>query len=239
MAWDYRNPGKPEKGDGRYNNKFPNTYQVLDCVREHYFDTFKGDLSFNGNNNQIYYGCVETRIKAYSHTSKKFANISGKKPVFTLFLEKSLLGDKDNYVEFQMQKDIFETEYDEIILEFLKKCIKDITTRDFNLVLSRDFIKFMHVPYDRTRRFREMYSDSNHCYYTTEEFIYFIHRLYDNQYFCMKWISPEIITRLNQNELDFLKWLDDMLLNPSLKDEFLEELQIDIGPQLNYVRIKK
>lgn len=240
MAWDYKNPGIPKRGDGRYQNKFPETYQILDCLREHYYDSFKSDLSFNGNKNQMHYGCPETYIYATEHTCKNFAGIQNKKSVFTLYTEKGTLNEKDNYVEFEMQKEIFETEYNKQVLEFMKKAITEITTRNFNLALTRDGkIKFIHVPFDRQRRGLEMYSDSDSCYYTKSEFIYFMNRLYDNQYFYMNYVGDTILSTLNETEKKWLKWNNEMPINSPYYHDWDEERKIEIGPKLEYVRIRK
>lgn len=239
MAWDYKNPLPPQCGDGRYNNKFPNTYEVLDCLREHYFDLFKGDLAFNGQKDLNYYGLPENHISAYRHDCKNFASIKDNKPVFTLWLEKGKLNNPNSYVEFCMDFRIFLSEDNDIALNFLKRCIMDITSRNFNLVLSREKkLKFIHVPYDREMPGLGNFATATDIYYTRQIFIDFLYVLYRSQHFYINMVSEDILSRLNADEIEFLDFLNNQA-STRFFPQFEEESKIEVGPKLEYLRIKK
>lgn len=204
-------------------------------MREHYYDMFKQDLSFNGTKDLKCYGCVETNVYCYQHTCKSIFDVSDKKTIFTLSVEKGELGNRDSYVEFEISPELFKIENQRVVLEFMRKCIYDITTRNFNLVLSQSKkIKFIHVPYDRQIR-RGQYSDDKHISYTNQEFINFMSLLYDNQYFYIHYISDVILKRLTEDELNWLEYMKKMG-----EDFYFEGMStINIGPELSYVRVKK
>lgn len=239
MAWDYKNPLPPQRGDGRYNNKFSNTYEVLDCLREHYYDLFKEDLAFNGQKDQKHYGLPENHISAYRHDCKNFASIKDNRPVFTLWLEKGELNNSNNYVEFCMDFRIFLSENNELALQFMKRCISDITNRNFNLVLSiNGILKFIHVPYDREIYGLGQFATATDIYYTRQTFIDFIYVLYRSQYFYINMVSEDILSRLNNEEREFLNYLNNQA-STIYFPEFEEERKIEVGPKLEYVRIRK
>ncbi len=51
--------------DEKYYNKYPNTYQVLNVIRDNHYQLFKEDLSFNGDNKLKFFGCMETNIYVF------------------------------------------------------------------------------------------------------------------------------------------------------------------------------
>lgn len=230
MAWDYKNPLPPKKGDGRYERKFPQNYQVLDCLREHHYDIFGSDLSFNGNADQHYFECCETRIYAYYNTCKNFANerTNNKKPLLTVATEKGIIGEQNQYFEFDIKKEIFTGETKKDALMYLKKCINELAGRNFNLVLSDDeTIKFIHVPFERTFSGLAEFG----CDYTTNEFSRYLWMYYEHQLFYIEYVDPVIKANLKPHEIE---WLDKVMANKDKKAD-----NIEIGPQLIYINIEK
>jgi hypothetical protein len=239
MSWDYKNPLPPKSGDERYNTKFPETYQVLDCIREHYYDVFNGDLAFNGNPWKEEFGCPETAIFTYDHQSKSFASIRDKKPVFTVRLEKGTLADNSNYVEFELKKSILELDNPELLLEFMRKSMQDIVGRNFNLVLSRNgSFKFIHIPFDKEVIGAHSFSNGNKTCYSNEEAGAFIDNLYDNQYFYMNMVSPDITSRFGEDELAWFQQLRS-LGDTLYASNYQETRNIEIGPGLEYIKLNK
>ena len=51
--------------DEKYYNKYPNTYQTLNVIRDSYYQLFKEDLSFNSDNKLKFFDCMETDIYAF------------------------------------------------------------------------------------------------------------------------------------------------------------------------------
>lgn len=238
MSYDYKNPIPPHKGDGRYNNKFKETYEVIDCLREHYYDIFKQDLNFNGGNS-IPFGAIETNVYATTHTCKNCFGVSDKKAAFIFNIQHGILDNKDNHVELSITQDIFNAGNIDNILDFIKKSVKDITSREINLVVSgHNKIRFMYIPYDRNMGYCETYSTPGNIHYTSEHFIYFMNRFYDNIYYYINMISDDILNRLNKNELEFLNELINDGNVGRLQKYFLQEQKIEVGKKLEYLRLK-
>lgn len=230
MAWDYKNPTPPQRGDGRYEKKFPNSYQVLDYLREEHYDKFGSDLSFNGNAGLDYFGCCETSIHAYYNTCKNFANqrTTDRKPLLTIATEKGVVGEQNQYFEFEVKKDIFMGETKRDALEYLKSCISKLACRNFNLVVSDDeTIKFIHVPFERQFRGKGEFG----CDYTTNEFARYLRMYYEHRYFYIEYIDPVIMAGLKPHEKE---WIDKCIAN---KENKLDN--IEFGPQLAFINIEK
>lgn len=230
MAWDYKNPTPPKKGDGRYERKFPESYQTLDVLREHHYDMFKSDLSFNGEKTTNYFGCCETDIFAYYHTAKHFVGekTNDKNPLFTFATEKGNVGDENQYFEMDIKKDIFMGEHKLDALEYIKTCINELAGRNFNIVLSEDdVIKFIHVPFERTFRGLREFG----CDYTTNEFMRWLRMYYEHYYFYVEYVDPIMLANLKPHEKE---WLDKIMKKTDGKTD-----NIEIGPSLKYVNIEQ
>lgn len=230
MAWDYKNPTPPQKGDGRYEKKYPQNYQVLDCLREHHYDVFGSDLSFNGNAYDNYFGCCETDIYAYYNTCKSFAKerTNDRNPMLTVAVEKGVVGEQNQYFEFDVKKEIFMGENKRDALRYLKTCISELVGRDFNLVLSDDeTIKFIHVPFERSFKGLREFG----CGYTTNEFARYLRMLYEHLFLYVEYVDPVIRAGLKPHEIE---WLDKIMAKKEQKID-----NIEIGPGLIYVNIEK
>ena len=228
MAWDYKNPTPPQRGDGRYERKFPNNYQVLDCLREHHYDTFGSDLSFNGNANLDYFGCCETHVYVYYNTCKSFANekSNNRIPMFKVATEKGTVGEQNQYFELAVKKEIFMGEKKRDALMYLKTCIDELAGRNFNLVVADDeTLRFIHVPFERTFRGLAEFG----CDYTTNEFMRYLRMYYEHIDFSVEYVDPVIRAGLKAHEIE---WLDKIIAKKDNND-------IEIGPQLNYVNINQ
>lgn len=230
MAWDYKSPTPPQRGDGRFERKFPNSYQVLDVLRVHHYDMFESDLSFNGNADLDYFGCCETDVHVYYNTCKNFANerTSDRKPMFKVATEKGTVGEQNQYFEFSVKKEIFMGENKRNALMYLKQCIDNLVGRNFNLVVSDDdTIKFIHVPFERTFRGLREFG----CDYTTNEFMRYLRMYYEHIDFNVEYVDPVIIAGLKSHEME---WLDKIMANKDKNSD-----NIEIGPQLIYINIDK
>ena len=230
MAWDYKNPTPPQRGDGRYERKFPNSYQVLDVLREHHYNMFGSDLGFNGNAGLDYFGCCETGVHVYYNTTKNFANekSNDKKPMLKVATEKGTVGEQNQYFEFSIKKEIFMVDNKRNALMYLKQCIDELAGRNFNLVVSDDdTIKFIHVPFERTFRGLGEFG----CGYTTNEFMRYLRMYYEHRVFNVEYVDSVIKAGLKPHEME---WLDKIMTN---KDK--DSDNIEIGPQLRYVNIDK
>lgn len=136
--------------DEKYYNKYPNTYQALNVIRDSHYQLFKEDLSFNGDNKLKFFGCMETDIYAFFHTCKHFGKVGDKKKLLTIALESGNLKSKDKYCYFSLNQKVFTEDNEELILKFLKNCFEHITTRIFNTVLTRnEEIYFIYIPFDK------------------------------------------------------------------------------------------
>ena len=241
MAYDYKNPSPPQRGDGRYNGKFPDTYQVIDCIREHYYDIFKSDLALNGQKTKGFYQAQELGIDVYTHTSKKFAKsfATWEKNIFTIYLEKGNLNDPDNIIDFELHKKIFEENNEKDVLEFIKRCILDITGRNINMAFSNNsIVKFIHFPYERKGSGNYIYLRSGDVIQTDKAVNYFINeysgnRMSGNSVFYMPMVNDDILKTMNDDELKFIK-------------ESLIELyswsgdkEIEVDKNLEYIKFKK
>lgn len=241
MAYDYKNPSPPQRGDGTYNGKFPNTYQVIDCIREHYYDIFKSDLALNGQSSKSIYQAVELGIDTYAHTARKFGSTFEKwlKTVFTIYLEKGNLNNPDNIIDFEFHRLIFEQNNEKDVLEFIKRCILDITGRNINIVLSDNYIiKFIHYPYERKDGGYDIYLQNDETIKTTKAVNYFINeysgnRMKGNSIFYMSMISDDIVKVMNDDER---KFIEESLI--SLYG-WNKDKEIEVGKNLEYIKIKK
>jgi len=230
MPWDYKNPTPPQIGDGRYEKKFPNSYQVLDCLRVQHYDKFGSDLSFNGNAELDYFGCCETSVDVYYNTCKNFANekTHDKKPVFKIATEKGRVGEQNQYFGFTLKKELFMGESKRDALEYIKTCIKKLAGRNFNLVLSDDeTIKFIHVPFER--HFSGLGEFG--CDYTTNEFARYLRMYYEHIEVFIEYIDPVILAGLKPHEEE---WISKCMKSDKERID-----NIEIGPQLRYININE
>lgn len=230
MAFDYKNPTPPRIGDGRYESKYPNNYQVLDLLREYHYAMFKSDLNFNGNKDSDYFHCCEEDIFAYKNTTKFFANekSSNKKPMFSIASEKGIVGDENQYFEMELKKEIFMGDKKQDALEYIKICIKELALRNFNVVISNDeTIKFIHVPESRDTHGLCEFG----CDYTTNEFMRWLRMYYEHCFFYLEYVDPSLIPTFTTLEKE---WLDKIMIPGEGK---LDE--IEVGQKLSYINIQK
>ena len=241
MAYDYKNPTPPQRGDGRYNGKFPDTYEVIDCIREHYYDIFKSDLSLNGNRFKSMYQCQELCLRTYTHTSRKFGVTFDKflKQIFTIYLENGTLNNPDNFIDFELHKKIFEENDEKEILEFIKRCILDITSRTVNMAISDNYvINFIHYPYERESSYATYtFWTNDEPIKTNKEIMQFIDQYSANRggnhstcYLSM--ISDDILKTMTPEEMIFI--------NENLKALYgwTSEKNIEVDKKLEFVKIK-
>lgn len=230
MAYDYKNPTPPRRGDGRYESKYPNNYQVLDLLREYHYEMFGCDLNFNGNKDRDYFHCCEEDIYAYANATKFLANekSNNKKPIFSISTEKGIVGDENQYFEMAIKKEIFMGDKSKDVLEYIKKCIKELSCRDFNVVISDDeMIEFIHVPEMRDTHGLCEFG----CDYTTNEFMRWLRMYYEHCFFYLEYVDPSLVSMLTPLEKE---WLEKIMIP---KAEKLDE--IEVGQKLSYINIQK
>ena len=184
----------------KYQKKYPNSYQVLNAIRNCHYKLFKRDLNFNGDRYLKHFGCVETWIYAYVHTCRFFNQTSYPKGAFTVATEKGNINNKSDYLNFIVNNQVIENQNNDKIWEFLSLCFKEITTRNINLILTKEHeINFMYIPFDNN------------------------------------FIDDEILSRLNQDELDWLK-----LVKVESQQKFLEDGKVPIKiDSSNILKLKK
>ena len=220
----------------KYQKKYPNSYQVLNAIRNCHYKLFKRDLSFNGDRCLKHFGCVETWIYAYFHTCRFFNQTSYPKGAFTVATEKGNINNKSDYLNFIVNNQVIENQDNDKIWEFLSLCFKEITTRNINLILTKEHeINFMYIPFDNVNNHKELCATDDKYFYSSEEFIIFLQRLFDNQHFNINFIDDEILSRLNQDELDWLK-----LVKVESQQKFLEDGKVPIKiDSSNILKLKK
>ena len=261
-----------KRGDGRYNKEFSNTYQVLDVLREHYYQMFGKDLNFFGTNKNDRFYCDELILFMYKHTCDEFDcmktdmnspttvipamhdfNCYGDMDLedfclfykwmiwrrynsaFNFMVEKGTLNNSDNYVDFQFSRDLFEYYGNsEKYLEFIKKCINEITGRDINLViLVNDIIKFIHIPYERTLKYGHQVSERNcDLYLTYQPLIAMLFELHGYHAWHVNMISDDMLNLLNAQDLKFFNCFQNEYDNKHAKE-------IEVGKKLEYIKFKK
>ena len=258
-----------KRGDGRYNKKFSNTYQVLDVLREYYYQMFGKDLKFDGYNKTERYYCAELPVYLYRYTCDEFdgmkTNMNSSEIVipimkkclfygqmdeeefiqfykyliwpeynsaFNFMAEKGTLNNSDNYVDFQFSRDLFECGNSNKYLEFIKKCINEITGRNINLVISHaNIIKFIHVPYERTLNGHEVYERKCNSYLTYQPLIALLFELHGYNEWYINMISDDILKSLNSQDLNFLNCFQN-------EYNYVWEKGLEVGKKLEYVKVK-
>lgn len=162
-----------------------------------------------------------------------------KKPVFTFEIQKNAFDDVDNHIAFRLRRELFESERNEQVLQFLKACTYELTGRDINFVNSCDNkVKFMYIPYDKSIKYRDYLYVHGEGKYTSEYFLLFLNLYYDNIYRYINYISEDIKERLSSFEL---AWLEDMIWDCNERSSLFcdGEKNIEVGPKLSHVRINK
>ena len=259
------------RGDGRYNTKFSNTYQVLDVLRKYYYQMFGKDLNFDGTNVEGRFYCDELSLNMYKHTCDEFDFIKTSmncpeiiipimknygfydqmdeeefflfykhliyhvyNSAFNFMIEKGTLNNSDNYVDFQLNRTLFEFGDSKKYLEYIKNCINEITGRDINLVLSHyDLIKFIHIPYERTLKYgHQVYERNCDTYVTYQPLIALLFELHGYDYWYINMISDDMLNSLNSQDLKFINCFQHA-------SNYGYEKQFEVGKKLEYVKLKK